>query len=375
MIDDWVSISVLSWSLYVWITNLNFSYAFDVLECLISSTNLKLKIRTSRETFSMMINSNTRLSSKSFTSFRLEFSKIEMKTSSNWFENSSFWRKTMISAKFWYFSDRRLARVSLVIANELVIASELMIAGDLVISKDSADRLSWWSDDWIFSEIDWTSSVDSTSLIDLIKNDLITELRKSVDSDDKTILQVSSSISSNLNDSIHFLSSRHIRTSELRSRSWIDVIIESFRVFNASIIWRSTRNFLISVMTFSIVIARWIIDEIERFIACIRKYVPKISKMSINSSESIVSLIALTIIWSIISLLIVSFVDSVIKSSLIIWYARRSSTWYLFTKSIDQWASTSTALMIIVIEMTNWRNFLLAKFLSASVNMWSKRLR
>jgi hypothetical protein len=86
-------------------------------------------------------------------------------------------------------------------------------------------------------------------------------------------------------------------------------------------------------------------------------------------------LIAFAVIWSITSLLIVSLIDSVVRSSLIIWYARRSSAWYLFTTSIDQWASTSTALMIIVIEMTNWRNSLLAKFLSASVNMWSKRLR
>jgi hypothetical protein len=142
MIDDWMSISVLSWSLYVWITSLNFSYASDVLECLISSTNLKLKIRTSRETFSMMINSNTRLFNKSFISFRLESSKVEMKDEiknkifSNWFESELlFWRKTMISAKFWYLSDRRLARMSLMIANKLVIANELMI------SRDSIDRL------------------------------------------------------------------------------------------------------------------------------------------------------------------------------------------------------------------------------------------
>jgi hypothetical protein len=215
MIDDWMSISVLSWLLYVCIINLNFSYASDVLECLISSTNLKLKIRTSRKTFSMMINSNTRLFNKSFISLRLEFSKMKIKNdvSSNWFESkSSFWRKTMISAKFWYLNDRRLVRVNLM--------------------RDSIDEFFWWSDDWTSSEIDWTfSSIDSTSLIDSIRNDLITVLRKLIDSDDKTILQVSSSISSNLNDSIHFLSSRHINTSELRSRSWIEIIIESFRMF------------------------------------------------------------------------------------------------------------------------------------------------
>jgi hypothetical protein len=159
MIDDWVSMSVLLWSLYAWITSLNFSYASDVLECLISSTNLKLKIRTSRETFSMMINSNTRLFSKSFISFRLESSKIGIKDeiankiSSNWFESeSSSWRKTMISAKFWYLSDRRLARVDLVIANELMISG----GSGLMISGDSADKLFWWSDDWTSSGVNWT---------------------------------------------------------------------------------------------------------------------------------------------------------------------------------------------------------------------------
>jgi hypothetical protein len=62
------------------------------------------------------------------------------------------------------------------------------------------------------------AEIDST-LIDSVRNDLITVLRKSIDSDDKTILQVSSSMSSNLNESIHFLSSRHINTSELIDRS------------------------------------------------------------------------------------------------------------------------------------------------------------
>jgi hypothetical protein len=187
-------------------------------------------------------------------------------------------------------------------------------------------------------------------------------------------------MSSSLNDSVHLsrwltLFSRHTSTFELRNRSWIEITIESFRMFSASVIWRSVRNLLISVMTFSIVIARWVIDEVEGLMICMRRYVSKISKMNINSSRSIVSLIAFTIIWSITSLLIVSLIDSVVRLSLIIWYARLSSAWYLFTTSIDQWASTNTALVIIVIEVTNWRNSLLAKFLSASVSMWSERLR
>jgi hypothetical protein len=323
----------------------------------------EIEIRTFLRTTTTMINSNTRFFNKSLISFRLDFAKIEMRNErfSNWFEcESSSWKKTMISAKFWYLSDRRLARI------------DLMIANDLVISKVAADRLFWWSDDWMssISELDWISLVDSTSLIDSIRNDLITVLRKSIDSDDKTILQVLFSISSNLNESIHFLFSRHINTSELIDRSWIEITIDLFRVFRTSIIWRSTRIFLISIIAFSIIITRWIIDEIEKFMTCMREYASKTSKMNINSSESIVSLITLTIIWRIISLLIV---DS--RFSKIIWYARRNSAWYRFITSIDQWASTSTALMIIVIEMTNWRNFLLAKFLSALINIWSKKLR
>jgi hypothetical protein len=101
-------------------------------ECLISFTNLKLKIRTFLRTASMMINSNTRFFNKSLISFRLDSTKIEMRTNderhSIWFEcESSSWRKTMISAKFWYLNDRRLARVDLVLANCLMIANDLMM--------------------------------------------------------------------------------------------------------------------------------------------------------------------------------------------------------------------------------------------------------
>jgi hypothetical protein len=296
-------------------------------ECLISFTNLKLKVRTFLRTASMMINSNTRFFSKSLISFRLDSAKIETKIErfSNWFEcESSSWRKTIILAKFWYLSDRRLTRL------DLMIASNSSLANDLVMSRISVDRLFWWLDDWMssISEVDWTFLfADSISLIDSVRNNLITVLRKSIDSDDKTILQVSSSMFSNLNESIHLsrwltLLSRHTSTSELRHRSWIEITIESLWMFKTSIIWRSAQNFLISIFAFSIVIVRWIIDDIKKFMTCMRKYASKISKMSINLSESIVSLIALTITWRIISLLIV---DSMFKFSKIIWYARRNS--------------------------------------------------
>jgi hypothetical protein len=214
-----------------------------------------------------------------------------------------------------------------------MIVDDLTIASDLMISKIAADKLFWWSDVWMFLivEVDWMFS-----LIDSVKNNLITVIRKSIDSDDKTILQVSFSMRSNLNDSVHLSRwlrlSHHIKTFELRDRSWIEVIIELLRMFKASIIWCSARIFLISIIAFSIIIIRWVINEIKRFMTCMRKYASKISKMSINSSESTVSLIVLIIIWRIISLLIV---DLMFKFLNIIWYARCNSAWYRFLTSIN----------------------------------------
>ncbi len=71
MIDDWVKTKILFWSLNVWITNLNFSNAFSVSECLISFTKRKLKIRTSVDTFLLLIDMNTSFSSNSTISFCL----------------------------------------------------------------------------------------------------------------------------------------------------------------------------------------------------------------------------------------------------------------------------------------------------------------
>jgi hypothetical protein len=71
MIDDWVKTRILFWSLNVWITSLNFSNVFSVLECLISFTKQKLKIRTSVDTFSLLTDINTSFSNRLAISFRL----------------------------------------------------------------------------------------------------------------------------------------------------------------------------------------------------------------------------------------------------------------------------------------------------------------
>jgi hypothetical protein len=71
MIDDWIETKVLFWSLNVWITNLNFSNAFSISECLISFTKRKLKIRTSVDTFLLLIDMNISFFSKFAISFCL----------------------------------------------------------------------------------------------------------------------------------------------------------------------------------------------------------------------------------------------------------------------------------------------------------------
>ncbi len=205
------------------------------------------------------------------------------------------------------------------------------------------------------------------------KNDFTTVLLNSIESDDESILHVSSSMLRSLNNSVYLsrlVSSRHINTSKLRSRSWIELTFESFRVFSASTICLSTRNFLTLVIAFSMIFARWVINDVDEFIACIREYVSNINKISTSSFELTMSLIVFMIIWSAISLL--TFFS---RFSMIIWYARRSSAWYLSTTPIDQWASIEIDLMKIVIDVTNWRNSLLTKFFPTSINMWSENAK
>jgi hypothetical protein len=65
MIDDWVKTKILFWSLNVWIISLNFSNAFSMLECLISFTKRKLKIRTSKKISVLLTDKKISFSSKS----------------------------------------------------------------------------------------------------------------------------------------------------------------------------------------------------------------------------------------------------------------------------------------------------------------------
>jgi hypothetical protein len=105
IVRAWVRINDFFWSLYVWITSFNFFNVCDVSECLISSTNRELKIRMFSEILSIVISSNTRFFNKSFISFLRDFTNVRL----NW----SSWRKTIMSATFWYLKNKRFARIDL----------------------------------------------------------------------------------------------------------------------------------------------------------------------------------------------------------------------------------------------------------------------
>jgi hypothetical protein len=111
MMSVCVNTNVFSWSLYVWITNLDFSYACEVCQCFISSTKQKLKVRTFLSTSEIVIISKTCRFNKSFISFRLESTNVSFKMRVD--ESTSSCRNMKISAKFWYLKNRRLARMSL----------------------------------------------------------------------------------------------------------------------------------------------------------------------------------------------------------------------------------------------------------------------
>jgi hypothetical protein len=143
-----VNINVFSWSLYAWITNLDFSYAWEVFECFILSTKRKLKIRIFLNTSEIMIISNIWRFNKLLISFRLDSANvsIEMRTKINDElrakindESSSSCKNTIISAKFWYRRSRCFVRVSL---------------------AEISDARFWSSslDDWTFFCVDSTSS-------------------------------------------------------------------------------------------------------------------------------------------------------------------------------------------------------------------------
>jgi hypothetical protein len=71
IVDDWVNIRFLFWSLNVCTTSRDFSNALLISRCLISFTNRKLKMRTSDDTSFLLIDWKTSFSMRSLISFCL----------------------------------------------------------------------------------------------------------------------------------------------------------------------------------------------------------------------------------------------------------------------------------------------------------------
>ncbi len=77
IINDWINIKFLFWSLNVCITNRDFSNALSISRYLISFTNEKLNMQTSNDTSFLFIDWKTFFSMKSFISFCLNAANWE----------------------------------------------------------------------------------------------------------------------------------------------------------------------------------------------------------------------------------------------------------------------------------------------------------
>jgi hypothetical protein len=77
IVDDWINIKFLFWSLNVCITSRDFSNALSVSKCLISSTNRELNMRTSNDTSSVFTDWKTSFSIRSLISFCLNAANWE----------------------------------------------------------------------------------------------------------------------------------------------------------------------------------------------------------------------------------------------------------------------------------------------------------
>ncbi len=77
IINDWINIKFLFWSLNVCITNRDFLNVLSISKCLISFTNRKLNMRTSDNTSFLFIDWKTFFSMKSLISFCLNAANWE----------------------------------------------------------------------------------------------------------------------------------------------------------------------------------------------------------------------------------------------------------------------------------------------------------
>jgi hypothetical protein len=172
MIDDWIDIKFLFWSLNVCITNRDFSNALSMSRCLISSTNRELKMRTSNDTSFLFIDWKTSFSMRSLIFFCLNAanweramctiesslsatanSEIEMKSRARSTVVLNTKLKYAVDAK--YFRDRSRSRL-----NEF----------EKISNSDSWFEATNWSFDWDIIDDFETDAMIEKSIIE-IKND------------------------------------------------------------------------------------------------------------------------------------------------------------------------------------------------------------
>jgi hypothetical protein len=174
MIDDWVNIKFLFWSLNVCITSRDFSNALSMSKCLISSTNRELKMRTSNDTSFLFTDWKTSFSMRSLIFFCLDAanweeamctiesnlnatasSEIEMRAKSTVVLNTKL--KYAVDAK--YFRSRSRSRL-----DEF---------------DEISDSDSWFeTTNWLF---DWDWSFDEDIFDDFETNAMIKELRSVIE--------------------------------------------------------------------------------------------------------------------------------------------------------------------------------------------------
>jgi hypothetical protein len=159
----------------------------------------------------------------------------------------------------------------------------------------------------------------------------------------------SSFVFKNLNEFLHdfdwlLLLSRYTKTSEFNDKAWIRIENESFRIFNASFIWRATIDFRISFMILRIATNHWIIVDEKTFISIMREYVSKMSNVSINSLSSTKSFNALNVICS------VEFESMSEIFAMMIAYILRNESWYRSIISIE-WCVSIDIVFILTLML------------------------
>src|SRR5438045_1874042 len=109
--------------------------------------------------------------------------------------------------------------------------------------------------------------------------------------------------------------SLHTSMGEFGGKSWIALVLGPFHVFNASAIWRSARSLCTSAIAFLIAFAHCVTDGDGASDSTIHGYALNTRSVGTSPSGPTVSLMALNVICSAMSLLMSGI------SMMMIWYA------------------------------------------------------